>query len=324
MKRRQLIISMLAAVAAPGALRAEQVWPSRRIRIISPFAAGGGSDFVARFLAGKLSPVLGQPIVVENRAGAGGMLGTDVGAKSDPDGYTVLISSNGPLAVQVALGGKMPYDPQKDLLPIALLTKQPFVLMTHAAHPAKDLAQFLQAAREQPDSLNFGTVGHASAPHLAIEMLKMMAGVRLTHVPYKGGAAALTDLAAGQIQLATADPNTARPLLAQGRVRALAVTTATRSPLLPDVPTVAEAGVPGYEVSGWFGALVPAGTPAAVVQRLRAEIARVMVTDEAKETLGSLGGEVLASTPEEFAAHIASEIARWRELVTRMKITVTG
>jgi tripartite-type tricarboxylate transporter receptor subunit TctC len=322
MKRRTLILSSLTSLGLPAVARAQQTWPSRRIRIISPFAAGGGSDFVARFLAGHLSTSLGQPVVVENRAGAGGLLGTDLGAKSEPDGYTILISSNGPLAVQTALGGKMPYDAQKDLMPVSLLTKQPFVLLTHANHSAKNLEAFLQQARARPESMHFGTVGHASAPHLAIEMMSMQAGIKMTHVPYKGGAAALTDLAAGQIQLATADPNTARPLLGQGRVRALAVTTARRSPLLPDIPTVAEAGVPGYEVSGWFGALVPAGTPAAIVQRLNAELVRIMATEEAQRTLGALGGEVMATTPAQFAEHISAEIVRWRDLVNRMNLRV--
>jgi tripartite-type tricarboxylate transporter receptor subunit TctC len=198
------------------------------------------------------------------------------------------------------------------------------VLLTHAAHPAQDLGSLIRMARAQPDSVHFGTVGHASAPHLAIELLMMKAGVKMTHVPYKGGPPALTDLAAGQIQLATADPNTAKSLLAQGRLRALAVTTAKRSPMLPDTPTVAEAGVPGYEFSGWFGALVPAGTPEAIVQRLQAEIAKVMLTQEAQEQLAALGGEVLASTPAEFSQHIRDEIERWREVISKMGIRIQG
>lgn len=323
MNRRRLFSAGLAATILPGWARAQEAWPARRIRMISPFAAGGGSDFVARFLASKLGPILGQPVVVENRAGAGGMLGTDAGAKADPDGYTILISSNGPLSLQPALGVKMPYEPLRDLQPVAQLTNQPFVLLTSATSPARDLTQFLQLARERPGQMYFGTTGHLSAPHLGIEMLKTRTGINITHVPYKGAPPALTDLASGQIHLVTADPNTARPLLGQGKVRAIAVTTAQRSPLLPDVPTVAESGVPGYEVAGWFGALVPAGTPAAIVKRLHTEIARIMNTAEARETLSALGGDLLATTPEAFARHIAEETRRWRELIATAKIDVS-
>ena len=319
MQHRRTFLASLGALMAASQARAQD-FPSRPIRIISPFAAGGGSDFLARMLAVKLGIALGQPVIVENKAGAGGMLGTDFVAKAPPDGYTILIGSNGPLAVSPAFGSRMPYDPVRDLQPVALLTKQPFVLLTNASMAAKDLREFLQLAKSQPGRLNYGTPGSGSAPHLAIEMLKMKAGVFITHVPYKGGPPALNDLLAGQIQLATADPNTAMPLLKQGRLRALAVTTAKRSPLLPDVPTVAEAGIAGYEVAGWFGALVPAGTPQAVVQRLNLEIAKAMGSPEAREALAGLGGELLATTPAQFSTHIAAETQRWRELIKTMNL----
>lgn len=319
MQHRRTFLSSAAALLVASHARAQD-YPTRPIRLISPFAPGGGSDFLARYLAVRLGAALGQPVVVENKAGAGGMLGTDFVAKAPPDGYTIAISSNGPLAVLPALGMKMPYDPARDLQPVALLTRQPFVLVTNATVPAKDLREFIQIAKKSPGRLNYGTPGNGSAPHLAIEMLKMKAGVFITHVPYRGAPPALNDLMAGQIQLATSDPNTAMPLLKQGRLRALAVTSAQRSPLLPDVPTVAEAGVAGYEVSGWFGALVPAGTPQPVVQRLQAEIAKAMGAPEAREALSGLGGELLASTPAQFSAHIAAETQRWRHLITTMNI----
>ncbi len=319
MKRRNALLASLGALLAAQGVRAQE-FPTRAIRLVSPFAAGGGSDFLGRYLSVKLGAALGQSVIVENRAGAGGMLGVDAVAKSAPDGYTIVIGSAGPLTVLPALGTKMPYDPQRDLQPISLLTKQPFVLLTNAQTPAKDLKEFLALARQKPGRLNYGTPGNGSAPHLAIEMLKMKTKVFITHVPYKGGPPALADLAAGQIELATADPNTAMPLVKQGRLRALAVTTAKRSPMMPEVPTVAESGVEGYDVAGWFGALVPAGTPQAVVQRLNAEIVKAMNAPEAREALGGLGGELLSTTPAQFASHIAAETDRWRVLVKTMNI----
>lgn len=317
-QRRAFLASLGSLLATQHAYA--QAYPAKPIRIISPFAAGGGSDFLARLLAAKLGSAMGQPVIVENKAGAGGALGTDFVAKAPPDGYTILIGSNGPLAVSPAFSNRLPYDPVRDLQPVALLTKQPFVLLTSASVPANDLREFIQLAKKQPGKLNYGTPGNGSAPHLAVEMLKMKTGMFITHIPYRGGPQALSDLLAGQIQLATADPNTAMPLLKQGRLRALAVTTANRSPLLPDVPTVAEIGISGYEVAGWFGALVPAGTPEAIVKRLNAEIAKVMASPEAKESLAGLGGDLLATTPAQFVTHIASETQRWRELIKTMNL----
>jgi tripartite-type tricarboxylate transporter receptor subunit TctC len=313
MDRRDAMI-WVGALLAGGAARA-QAWPSRPVKLVSPFAAGGGSDFLGRFLSVKLGAALGQPVIVENRAGAGGTIGTDFVAKSPADGYTVLIGSNGPLALIPGMQPKLQYDPQRDLQPVALLTRQPFVFLVGPKVTAKDFGDLLEQARARPDSINFGTAGNGSAPHLAVELLKVQARVRMTHVPYKGPSLALNDLAAGQIEMAVADANTAAPLVRQGRLRALAVSTRTRSPILPDVPTVAESGVPGYDVAGWFGALVPAGTPRAIVDRLHAELVKAMSTPEARDALGGLGGELLATTPEEFTAHIRSEAERWRKLI---------
>lgn len=318
MKRRDIIIAIGAIAGASSA--SSQAWPAKPIKVISAFAPGGGSDFVARFLSGKLGPALGQPVVVENKAGAGGMLGTDFVAKSAPDGYTMLIGSNGPLALAPALQPKLAYDPQRDLQPVALLTRHPYLIVAAPSLPVRDLRGLIELAKARPDELNYGTPGTGSAQHLAIEMLKQQAGVKITHVPYKAGSLALTDLLSGVIQVVSTDVNTAMPLLKDGKVRALAVTTAKRSPLLPDVPTVAESGVPGYEVPGWFGVLVRSGTPKPVVDRLQSEIAKAMASPEAREALSGLGGELLASTPAQFAAHITSENQRWRELITRLKI----
>lgn len=318
MNRRFAIAAIVLAAAAGAPLA--QTYPSKPIKMVSPFSAGGGNDFLARFLSVRLAAALGQPVVVENKPGAGGMMGTDAVAKAAPDGHTILLGSNGPLSVLPALGVKTPYDAGNDLVPVALLTKQPFVLLTHAASPLKDCKQFIATAKAQPDKLNYGTAGTGSAPHLAVEALQLQAGIRMTHIPYKGASPAINDLVAGQIQLSTADPNTAAPLLKQGRLRALAVTTGRRSPLLPEVPTIAECGVAGYDVAGWFGALVPAGTPAPIVARLQTELARIMAAPETKQALSNLGGELLASTPLQFAQHIKSETSRWRQLATTLNI----
>lgn len=321
MQRREAltVLGALGAMGTSGPTHAQD-FPSRTIRLISPFAPGGGSDFLARLLAVKMSASLGQSVIVENKVGAGGRLGTDYGAKAAADGHTVLISSNGPLAVLPALGAKLPYDPVKDLIPVSLLTRQPFVLLTSADSQIKDFGDFIRRAKASPGKLSYGTAGIGSAPHLAVEMIKMLAKVFVVHVPYRGGPPAITDLLAGQIDVATSDPNTAMPLLKQGRLRAIAVTSARRSPMLPDVPSVAESGMPDYDVTGWFGALVPAGTPRAVVDRLSAEFTKALGAPETKDALASLGGELIGSSPDKFRDFIASETQNWRRLVKTMNI----
>jgi tripartite-type tricarboxylate transporter receptor subunit TctC len=322
MKRREVWVALSALVVASGA--EAQAWPSKPIKIISPFAPGGGSDTIARFLSVKLTTALGQTVVVENKAGAGGMLGTDFVAKSAPDGHTLVISSNGPLALAPALQPKLAYDPQRDLKPVSQLTRHPFVLVASPGVGAQDLRGLIELAKAKPNHFNYGTPGAGSATHLAIEMMAQQAGITMTHVPYKAGGLAMTDLLGGVLQLVATDINTVLPLVKQGKVRALGVTTPMRSPLLPDVPTFAESGLPGYQAPGWFGALVPAGTPQPIVERLHAEIAKAMASPEAGEALGGLGGELLASTPAQFAAHIASENRRWRELITRLNVKPGG
>ncbi|WP_077002404.1 tripartite tricarboxylate transporter substrate binding protein [Variovorax sp. KK3] len=318
MNRRQTIAALGAIIGAPAALA--QAWPSKPIKLISAFAPGGGSDFVARYLSVKLAQGLGQPVIVENKAGAGGVLGTDFVAKSTPDGHTILIGSNGPLSLAPSLQARLSYDPLRDLQPVSLLTRHPYLLVVAPTTPVRDLRGLIELAKAQPDQLNYGTPGTGSAPHLAFEMLKLQAGIKITHVPYKAASLALTDLLGGVIQLVSTDVNTVMPLLREGKVRALAVSTARRSPLLPEVPTVAESGVAGYDVPGWFGVLVRAGTPKPIVDRLHAEIAKAMARPEAREAMGGLGGELLASTPEQFAAHIASERQRWKLLITTLNI----
>jgi tripartite-type tricarboxylate transporter receptor subunit TctC len=318
MNQRDILLAFTVALGACAA-NAES-WPTKPVKVVSAFAPAGGSDNVARYLSARLAPALGQAVIVENKAGAGGMIGTDFVAKSAPDGLTILIGSNGPLSLVPALHAKPPYDTLRDLQPVALLTKHPYLIVGGANTSFKDLRGLIALAKSRPDQMTYGTPGTGSAQHLAIEMMKLQAGMRITHVPYKSGPLALNDLLGGQIDLVSTDINSAMPLIKQGKIRALAVTTAKRSPLLPDVPTVAESGVPGYEVPGWFGVLVPAGTPQPIVDRLHAEVVKAMASPEALPALGGLGGELLASTPAQFTAHIRSETQRWRELITKLNI----
>jgi tripartite-type tricarboxylate transporter receptor subunit TctC len=307
------IAAALVMCAASGAYA--QTYPSKPIRFVVPFAAGGGSDLVARTVAAKITEALGQAVVVDNRAGAAGTIGADIAAKSPPDGHTLLLGSNGPLAINPSLYTKLPYDAARDFSPISLVTIMPFLLVTHPSLPVKSVKELVTLAKSKPGQLNYGSPGSGSTTHLANELLKSMTGMQITHVPYKGVAPAATDLISGQVQMMSGDLSTLLPHVRSGRMRAIAVTAARRSSLLPEMPTVAESGVPGYEVSGWFGVLVPAATPQAIVERLNVAIVKGLAASDARERLGAFGGEVAVGTPEQFAAHIRTEAAKWSELI---------
>jgi tripartite-type tricarboxylate transporter receptor subunit TctC len=267
--RRDLLAGAVAGVAgptfatcmtllvAPAAMA--QNWPARTIRFIAPFPPGGGTDLNARMIAPRLASALGQQVIVENRPGAGGMLGTEIVAKSPPDGYNMVIATIGPIAINPSLYSKMPYDPVKDLAPVTITGEVPNGLVVHPALPVKSIKELIALAKQRPRELNFGSSGNGAGDHLAGEMLNVMAGIRMTHVPYKGGAPAMVDLLAGNIQLIFATLATGIPYIKSGRVRALAMAAPTRFALLPDVPTVAEAGVPGFAVTNWAGIFVAAG-----------------------------------------------------------------
>jgi tripartite-type tricarboxylate transporter receptor subunit TctC len=297
------------------ALAYAQSYPTRPIRIVVPFAAGGGTDIVARTVGTKLGEVLGQPVVVDNRAGAGGTIGTELAAKSVGDGYTLLMGSNGPLAINPNLYAKLPYDPLKDFVPVVLVTTFPFVMVVHPSLPVKSVKDLVALAKARPGQLNYASPGSGSTNHLSAELLKIMAGINLVHVPYKGVVPASTDLISGQVQMLTGDLNTLMPHVRSGRARALAVTSSKRSSLAPELPTVSESGVPGYEVSGWFGVLAPAGTPQGVIRRLNEEIVKGLAGSDMRQRLAGLGGEVAGGTPEHFTAHLRAEIAKWGKLI---------
>jgi len=295
-----------------------QTYPAKPIRFIVPFAPGGGSDLVARTVAQKITEALGQPVLVDNRSGAAGTIGADLAAKSPADGYTLLLGSNGPLAINPSLYPKLPYDAVRDLTPVSIVTIMPFLLVTHPSLPVKTVKDLIALVRAQPGQLNYGSPGNGSTTHLANELLKSMTGVQITHVPYKGVAPAAVDLISGQVQMMSGDLSTLLPHVRSGRMRAIAVTGPRRSRLLPELPTVAESGIPGYEASGWFGVMLPASTPQPIIERLNGAIVKGLTATDARERLGALGGEVGGSTPEQFGAHIRTEAAKWGKLIVQI------
>ena len=288
---------------------------AQNVRFVVGFTPGGPSDILARALGAKLADTLGQPVVVENRPGAGGNLAADVVAKSTPDGNTWLLGNNSILATNAALYSRLGYDPVKDFAPVALVGIQPNMLVVHPSMPAHSVAELIAYAKQHPGKLNYASTGAGVASHLSAELFKAMAGVDMVHVPYKGAQPALTDVIAGQCQVMFATSASAIPYVKAGRLRALAVTTAKRSPSLPDLPTVSEAGVPGFESITWHGVVVPSQTPAPVVDRLNRAINTALGQHDLRERLEGLGVEVAGGSPQDFAAYIAREIPKWTKVV---------
>jgi tripartite-type tricarboxylate transporter receptor subunit TctC len=292
-----------------------QTYPVKSVRMVVPFAAGAGSnDIMARLIAQKLSASFGQQFVVDNRPGASGIIGCDIVAKAQPDGYTVLMMSL-TFAVLPSLFSKLPYDTVHDLTPVTMVASAPLMLVVHPSVPAKSVAEFIAYARANPGKLNFGSGGAGATPHLAGEMLKSMAGLQVTHIPYKGGAPALADLVGGQIQFMLENIPGTLPFAKAGKLRALAVTDLKRSPLLPELPTLDESGLKGYQIVGWNGLFVPAGTPQAVVNKLYAAVGSALALTEVKERLAVLGADGVGDTPQHFAAFIKAEIPKWAQVV---------
>jgi tripartite-type tricarboxylate transporter receptor subunit TctC len=292
-----------------------QSYPAKAIRFIVPFPPGGSADILARAIGQKAGEGLGQPLVVENRPGAGTAIGAEALAKSAPDGYTVMIGTVSSHAINPALNPKLPFDPIKDFTPVSLVASIPFAMIVHPSVPAKTVGEFVALARSKPGSLNYSSAGNGTSNHLAGELLKSMAGIDIVHIPYKGSAPALNDLIAGQVSLMFDLVLTAAPHVKSGAVRGLAVTSSQRSSALPELPTVAESGVPGYEVSAWFGIFAPAGVPQPVTQRLNAEFVKALQQPDLRQRLASQGAEPLTSTPSEFAAYLRSEIDKWAKVV---------
>jgi tripartite-type tricarboxylate transporter receptor subunit TctC len=289
-------------------------YPVKSIRLIVPFAPGGSNDIMARLIGQKFSEAFGQQVVVDNRPGASGIIGTDIAAKAPPDGYSVLMMSL-TFAVNPSLFKKLPYDTEKDLAPVTLVASAPLMLVVHPSVPARSLAEFITYAKANAGKLNFGSGGPGTTPHLAGEMLKMMVGAQMTHIPYKGGGPALTDLMGGQIQFMLENIPSTLPLAKSGKVRALAVTALKRSPLVPDLPTLDEAGLKGYEIVGWNGLFVPAATPRPVVSLLHRATVKALELPDMKERLATLGAEGVGSSPDQFKLFVQSEIRKWGQVV---------
>ena len=304
---------LLALLVSQAALA--QAWPNRPVRFLVPFAAGAGiNDIMARLVGQHLGAGLGQPVVIENRAGAGGIAGTEAAAKAAPDGYTFLMT-NVSLVTSAYLYSRLPYDPQQDFIPVTLVATSPLMLVVHPSVAASSVPELIALARANPGRLNFGSGGVGSTPHLSVELFKSAAGIDAVHVPYKGGAPALNDLIGGQLSFMIENVPGTMPFVKGGKLRALAITSAQRSPLEPALPTMAESGVRDYEVVGWQGLFGVAGTPPDIVVRLQAEVGKALRLPEVRERLAALGAEPVGSTPAEFGAFVRAENARWGRII---------
>lgn len=317
-KKGVAIISTFAALLAGGSVVADN-YPSKAVRLIVPFAAGGSTDMVGRIVAQHLSERLGQPVVVENRAGAGGLIGVGAAAQSPADGYTLLLGT-AEFGILGAVVDKVPFDAQRDFDPVALITRVPSVFAVNSKVSAQNLQEFIDMVRKRPGELNYGSPGIGTNIHLVGEMLKDRFGLDIRHVAYRGGALATTDLVAGRIEMMPSAVAVLAPRIKDGALRGLAVTSESRSPLLPDVPTMAEAGVPDFVVGGWFGILAPAGTPQPVIERLQKELVAIGELPEFKQRIVELGGEGSVLTGAEFGKFIAEESERWHNVVKSAKI----
>ncbi len=301
-----------AAAAQNPAPDKPNAYPVKPVRLIIPWPAGGGTDIVARIIVQKVSENIGQSFVVDNRAGASGIIGTELVAKAAADGYTLLMGNTATNATNASVYRKLPYDPIRDFAPISLAASSPYIVSINPAVPAKSVKEFIALAKAKPGQLNFGSGGSGSAPHLAAALFNYLAGISVVHVPYKGGAAHTPALVAGEVQVTLTNPPEVMPFIKTGKLRALAVTSPQRWTTMPDLPTVAEAGVPGYEFTIWWGLLAPAKTVAQTVQRLYLETRKSVQTPEIREKLNIQGVDGVGSTPEEFAALIAKEVAKWK------------
>ena len=314
MKLLQKLMVVLA-LAAPGLDAQAQTYPNKPIRLVCPFPPGGAVDIASRSVAQALSQQLGQPVTVDNRPGAGGNIGAEIVAKAAPDGYTLLMATSNILAINPALYSKVPFDSLKDFAPISLVVSLNNVLVLNPGVPYKSVPEVIAAAKAQPGKLTYASSGNGTSIHLSGELFKSMAGVNMLHIPYKGSAPAVTDLLAGQVNMMFDNIPSSLPHIKAGKLRALAVTGSKRASSLPDLPTIAEAAIPGYESYVWFGVVAPAGTPPEIIKRLNAELAKAAVTPEFRDRLTGQGYDVLSTSPEQMTASIRSEMDKWGKIV---------
>jgi len=312
--RRRALLTALAASALPVSLARAQAYPAKTIRLVVPFPPGGPTDVLARIVAAKLPETIGQQVVLDNKPGASGLIGADIVAKAAPDGYTLL--SNASIhVINPSLYPKSPFDAIADFVPVTQLATVPLILVVNNELPVRSVKELIAYAKANPGKLNFGSSGNAAAPHLAGESFKIVTGAAMQHVPYKGSAPALTDLIGGQVQLMFDSMPSAMPHVKAGKVRPIAVTTAKRVAAVPDLPTIAEAGVPGYDISTWYGVWAPKGTPRDIVIKMQQDIAKVLQQADTRERYAGLGAEPVGNTPDEFAAYCKSELAKWARVV---------
>ena len=311
----KLAVAALTACALHAAVASAQPFPARTVRIVVPQAPGGASDALARIIGQKLSERWHQPVIVDNRAGAGGVIGTEAVAKAAPDGYTLLLAYDGTHAVNASLYKNLPFDPVKDFAPVATLANVPFLLAVNASSPAKDVKEFIERARANPLKMTYGSAGNGSVNHLLGAMFSKSAGVQLVHVPYKGAAPAITDLLGGSVDSVFTSVPSAVSHLQGGRVRALAVTSAKRPVALPNVPTIAESGLSGFDVAPWFGLLAPASTPAEIIRQINDDVAALLKTKDVIDAFSAQGAEPFTTTPAAFGALLRSDIEKWAVVV---------
>ena len=321
MKRFNAVVRMVTVgvlMGLAGSATAQQAYPSKAIRMIVPYSPGGPTDVVARLLGPHLTQRLGQPIVVDNRPGGNTIIGTEALAKSPPDGYTIMTMAIAHTIIPSLLA--TPYDPIKDFAPVATVVSGELVLVLHPSVPANTLQELIALAKSKPGELNYASASTGGPLHLAGELLNMMTGIKTQHIPYKGAAPALADVVAGQVQMLFSPPDTAIPHIKAGKLKAIAISGATRLSALPQVPTFTEAGLPGFNVKNWFGVLAPAGTPKPIIDRLSSEIAKILAVPEIREKLVRLGMEPFISTPEQFAALIRSDFAQYAKVIKQANI----
>jgi tripartite-type tricarboxylate transporter receptor subunit TctC len=312
--------ALLPVIAAFPA--AAQSYPAKTIRLIVPYPPGGPTDLVGRTIGQKLTAAWGQQVLVENRAGAASAVGTEVAARAPADGYTLLLGTSAGFCINPAVGGKLPYDAERDFAPISLLVVNPQILVVHPSLPVTSVKSLIALAKSRPGQINYASVGNASPQHLGMEMLKRMAGIDMVHVPYKGTAPAVTDILAGNVSLMFNSMPSVLPQVEAGRLRGIAVGSAKRSPAAPAIPTVAEAGLPGFEYVTWYGLFAPSGTPREIVSRLHAQVVKILADPELAQRFAGQGAEPQSTTPEQLAQYRRSEFERWRKLIAELKLKV--
>jgi len=319
----QAVVIVSVVLAAMPPLATAQAYPAKPIRWISPWPAGGANDIFSRAIGQRIGESLGQQVLVDNRPGAAGTIGSDIAAKAPADGYTLVMGSSPTHAIAPALYPALPYDPLRDFSAVTLVGSVPNVLVLHPSVPAKTVKEFIAVAKARPGKLNFASTGNGTSQHLSAELFKFMAGLDMVHIPYKGTAPALTELVAGQVDLAFENMPALIPHIQAGRLRALAVTTTKRSAVMPELPTIAEAALPGYDASVWFGVFAPAGTPRPVIDRLHGEILKALQTQDLKSRMIGMGTDVSGMGPDDFSAYVRKEIPKWANLVKAAGVKVS-